>query len=620
MCRLLKTLKAGAMRGSTQDLKRLVTFVGKSSQPHVELLQVFYRHLQPKKIPHLIPTTSKTARPLELALMSLQGISSWAQVHLLKDKSYVVGLEGSWPDIWKWVHFFLARCIEEIKKLTAFSTPFVCHSYTTCIILLDLLANDADLRLTIAMTPEVIQTLTNLWILEAKSQQGFPGYASSIALVNFLTPLPEYTNCIASFREACGEGPTELAATCLRRVTANHKGPTPDLHALDADIRVIVSLSGRRLDADEFRMGLLEQQSLAIISRIMYRLASGAKPTPSPIMFSCLTFCVAYLHDHEDATSDMILEALESNLIPALLLSGRWLLPGSTSTMLRDIRCEMVADILPRYFVYRSVLLEANRSLKWIRTRNLETQDTMKEQFGDAWVKLEGFVQSHLMIDAHSPLYMVCENTAVSLQYMHNRQLTYASSQCNIVKERKEFMRCSGCRESYFCSRECLKRMWKYGNHHSKCKIVKAQRRGIFSSYQDDVKIDRFTISAGIKEPISTSDANFLARILRHDWRKDRNRIQILQDEQLKGRPAIKRGSLFTTFNYEVFPPFIAVNNNLAHLPRDYHNNEAIRLQFDESVTRASSSDGRLALVCAYIKGIHEPAVFTIVVPGHDED
>jgi hypothetical protein len=402
------------MRGSIKDLKQLVSFVGRSSQPHIELLRVFYHHLDAKKIPHPSHATLNTVRTLELALTSLQGLSSWTQVHLLKDKSFALGLESSWPEIWKWIHFFLARCMEEIQKLAAFSTTFMRDSYTTCTVLLDLLANDAGLRLTIATTSGVIVTLTQLWIMEAKNKNGFPGYKSSIPLVNFLTPSPEYAGCIACFMEASGEDPTELAATCLRRICANHKDPTPDLHALDADIRVVVSLSGQSLNSVTVRKALLEQQSFAIIARTMYKLASGPIPVASPIMFSCLTFCAAYLRDHKDASAYMILAAVESNIIPALLLSGRWLIRNSASTMLRDIRCELVGDILPRYFVFRSILREANLSIKWVCTRGWETRDILEGQFGEAWKKLKGIMQSRLGIDAHKPLYIVCNNPAVS--------------------------------------------------------------------------------------------------------------------------------------------------------------------------------------------------------------
>jgi hypothetical protein len=209
------------MRGSISDLKRLAMLVGKSSQPHVEILPVFYRHLDVKEIPHSSRTTSNTFRTLELALTSLQGISSWAQVHLLRDKAFVVGLRGSWPEMWEWIHFFLTRCMEEIKKMAAFSTTFIRNSYLTCLLLLDHLANDQDFRLSIATTSGVIPTLAKLWIKEATSRNGFPGYTSSIALVNFLTPLPEDASCVSGFVETSGEDPTGLAATCLRRISAN---------------------------------------------------------------------------------------------------------------------------------------------------------------------------------------------------------------------------------------------------------------------------------------------------------------------------------------------------------------------------------------------------------------
>lgn len=401
------------MRGSISHLRKLATSIGKTSQPHVELLSVFYHHLDVKRIPYSLHITPNALRTLELALTSLQGISSWAEVHLLRDKTFVVGLENSWPKMWKWVQFFLDGCMEEIKDSTVFNTTFVRNSYVTCIHLLDHLTNDADLRLTIATTSGVIPTLTQLWILETK-HHGYPGYASSIALVNFLTPRPEYAACAAGFVEASGDDPTELAVTCLGRISANRQGPSPDLEALDADIRIVVSLSGPQIHLNAVRKALLERQSFAVIARTMYNLTSSPNPTTSPIMFSCLTFCAAYLRDYTDISPHMMLEAMESYMIPAFLLSGKFLLQDSVSTMLRDIRCEMAGGILPRYLVFRSILCEADRSLKWISTRGLENQDVEKGQFGQAWMKLKAVVQDRLAIEAHSALYIVCENPAVS--------------------------------------------------------------------------------------------------------------------------------------------------------------------------------------------------------------
>jgi len=158
-----------------EDLKRLARFVGTSSESRIELLPIFYVHLDAKKIPYSSSPTSNTIRTLEPALTSLQGVSSWAQAHLLKEKAPIAEVESSWPAMWKWISFFLSRCIKEISKLADFSTNFMRNSYVTCIQLLDILANDEGLRLTIATTSGVISMLAKLWMLEAKIRMGSLG-------------------------------------------------------------------------------------------------------------------------------------------------------------------------------------------------------------------------------------------------------------------------------------------------------------------------------------------------------------------------------------------------------------------------------------------------------------
>jgi hypothetical protein len=106
--------------------------------------------------------------------------------------------------------------------------------------------------------------------------------------------------------------------------------------------------------------------------------------------------------------------------------------------------------------------------------------------------------------------------------------------------------------------------------------------------------------------------------MLRFDWRKHRKRIESLHEELLNGHPTTDRWSLVTTFDYKTVPPTITAGPALRHLPNDYHSNRAVRLEFDQSVTRAKASRGRLALMCIYIEGIRSSAVITIVVPDHD--
>jgi hypothetical protein len=110
-------------------------------------------------------------------------------------------------------------------------------------------------------------------------------------------------------------------------------------------------------------------------------------------------------------------------------------------------------------------------------------------------------------------------------------------------------------------------------------------------------------------------DAIFLVRVLRHDWSKYSKHIETLQEETLKTRPTDHRWSSVTTFDYTTVPTSITVTSALAHLPDNYRKHEAVRLQFDESVTGAKASEGRLALMHAYIEGFRSPGVVTIVVP-----
>ena len=124
--------------------------------------------------------------------------------------------------------------------------------------------------------------------------------------------------------------------------------------------------------------------------------------------------------------------------------------------------------------------------------------------------------------------------------------------------------------------------------------------------------------SAGTLEPVSKGDANFLSRMLRHDWRKHRKRIESLHEELMNEHPTADRQSLVTTFDYKTVPPTITAGPALRHLPNDYHSNKAARLEFDQSVTRVKASGGRLALMCIYIEGIRSLAVITIVLPDHD--
>jgi len=385
---------------------------------------------------------------------------------------------------------------------------------------------------------------------------------ASTVLERFVSaPKPGWLDQVVA---AAGNDPVAVSLVIIERLRANFLEPTlghPNISALHKDLLIAIGFSSEATSAICY--ALWSKHSVTMVTKVMLRLSSEGS-TPDALINQCLAFCAIYLSmsflDSEDAPT-WVVQAIDAQMIPALLKSVRFFPHGDA---LQSICSDILGCILPQYSVYRSVLRAIARSFKKIKRLGLEAQIAETGSFQDAWETLKELVNERLLIQAHydadPTTHAICDNP-----------------QCLKFDESDEFMRCSGCLSSYFCSKDCQKLAWK-GNHRTMCKSIQARRQ------------------KGVPEPISKRDMDFICRLNVYDRWKHQDRIQEMKLRQLILQPSANRFSLFTSFDYTKVPVSITVGPPEAHRPDDYDTDENHRAEFDSNIKRAGESEGRFTL------------------------
>jgi hypothetical protein len=423
----VQALKAAAIRGSLDSLKKLAKPADGNLAPHGELLPIFYHHLDPRKIPHPTCPTPNTFHILELAITALEGITACVHSqHGSENKVFVSDIESHWPaKIWKWTHFLLAHCFIE-PMLNIMNTKFRFSVYHATMGLLTALVGEAGLRITVGSTPQLIAITTKLWIAEAKKGSELLCFMASMVLERFVSaPKPGWHDQIVA---AAGNDPGVIAKTILERIRANliEPGVVPTNHvAFHKDILIAIGFTDGPTTA--VCRALWSQHSITTITKAMLCLLSdrhadgsaGFTEIPDAFISQCLTFCVMYLDisftNSEDACT-WIVQAIDAQLIPALLKSTRFF---AHEAMLESICSNILGDIIPQYLVYRSVLRPVARSLKNTRRLGLEGQLSDTGSFRDSWITFNELASERLTIKAHydkDPSHNICDNPQVSVR------------------------------------------------------------------------------------------------------------------------------------------------------------------------------------------------------------
>ncbi|KAJ7476232.1 hypothetical protein FB451DRAFT_1557977 [Mycena latifolia] len=153
-----------------------------------------------------------------------------------------------------------------------------------------------------------------------------------------------------------------------------------------------------------------------------------------------------------------VIQALDAGILIGLLRYELLQNGDSYSDAEEPMHVELLAEILPRYLVFLSVVQAARRALKKAKRSGAERAISRSSDLWAAWVAFEDLVKKR--VD-------VAGNFA--------RQKNACNRCGQVERKRGSFRPCSGCSDLYYCSPECQKRDWEF-QHRQYCKTMKQNR------------------------------------------------------------------------------------------------------------------------------------------------
>ncbi len=129
-----------------------------------------------------------------------------------------------------------------------------------------------------------------------------------------------------------------------------------------------------------------------------------------------------YLYEKRPSKDDsaMGFEALEAQLLPALLRSGIWLSQMNPALVTGFL--VPLTEILPKYLLYVSVLKVVARWLRRIRVQGVEAKVTQHGPLWDAWTEFKFLAEERFKIQSESndpqDKFQVCYSNSVSLFFL----------------------------------------------------------------------------------------------------------------------------------------------------------------------------------------------------------
>jgi len=154
-----------------------------------------------------------------------------------------------------------------------------------------------------------------------------------------------------------------------------------------------------------------------------------------------------------------------------------------------------LADILPGYTVYRSVLHLLTVSIDLAIVQGLEARLSKGGELYKAWKKMKDLVDERRRL--------------VRRDIVNGHIQTCQNDKCSKSGRLDRFWRCGGCLHAYYCSRQCQRYDWRHGKHKQYCTRVH----------------QRFVRTDGRMSSVHGKDLKFFDQVILAELRKHQTRF-----------------------------------------------------------------------------------------------
>jgi hypothetical protein len=406
----LKELIILVAGGSGNAMHRLITFVATHACSRNEIERVLAAlryHLQPG------------ANPSILSLASIQVIISMAATSSTNaESSQVVTdcLGKFWPDLWSWLFDIYQNGIIDAKHVPL---KLRLKFKDGLVRVLVQFTGEQLLQTCILSTLGVIPALIQLWRLETED----PDFALNLATEEPYSTRFHVSEVLVACFKAMTEKPCEVwmenviapiggtkefASIALSHLRHDLAEKQPDLEHLVHDVHLIVTSS----IYPPIRYAFLSLHSIRDVTKTLVRLTLRPHSDNHELVVNSIDACFLYLAGYlemSDGTT-WIIQALDTHILCAILKCEPWLAQLQPHFMI------ILSKTLPKYLIYRSVLLAASRAIIQVRDLDLEAHISKEGYLWRDWLQFKHLVEhgfSLMQRMCPDDIQMICNNETV---------------------------------------------------------------------------------------------------------------------------------------------------------------------------------------------------------------
>ncbi|KAJ7203547.1 hypothetical protein GGX14DRAFT_461451 [Mycena pura] len=558
----LKTLAISAANGSLDDLAQLHDLIPDTPQSQLCLvIPALYANLNLSDISDLraqleIESFSSVVQSgTKKAILALKGICE-LEKHLIS-RAY----GEIWASAWEWIQF-LDDCDKRREGETGASSSELRMLY---IAVISSLSNDADTLSTIKRTPGVRKYFGKGWVVVVDQLQPADELFRKLCDFSIQHVNAKDTANLQELIDGAG-GIPEFAALMVKhiRCAVPHKQHTPSPHDGFALLAVFVLLQQTDLFHGPLREPLVTYGIVECLAVALHALCGPEMLLTEQLIPMC--FGVLYPSISTFPGFPWFKQALDNGLLRALVLCAcrrQQILQTPLHWFLREPLLEML--------VYHSVL----SSLRPVLDEAKDLADS------------PGFRSSEYAREWDTFVALATERLAVMERYDSGALCALRACdnvECSAMRKDDELLRCTACRNAFYCSRECQAADWASG-HRKLCKNA----------------LNRVHEKC---PQLTFRDRDFLRALVHSDYLAHRNKLLLMHANFLRGNDQ-DGAPFFVQFDYR--KGFVSMDTG------------AVPGGMAEYAARATRSGGRVELHVVVVKeGTERPRAHVIPLRSAD--
>ncbi|KAJ6620979.1 hypothetical protein B0H10DRAFT_1031606 [Mycena sp. CBHHK59/15] len=465
-----RRVATAAVSGSLTDLWKFIEFIAAKPYHRPDLVvPALLANLQPARIPdpdHLAEMAPDRNSPMRRAVIALCELVMRNHIEKLPLAAYA----DVWGLIWPWFHFMdtYRESLEQFDLLN--------EIYPILVSAISCLGFDVATLALINTTPGVRVLIVRAWSMflqesELSSVHGFV----RLCCVPLDLDAPNATQ-LEELCEGAGGTLTDLAMLAVKHLQCVLRPEFPAFGKTEMFLHgVLTLLHNADQGVNPFGAELVAQGIMTVYTAILCSIGGDTGAELALLAYRCF---IHLLH-HIAACSGHLwmIEVLDAGLLRAIALHST--IRNQNKEMIKGLQT-LLRHVLPGCMVYRSVLLRMNDA--FIVAKELAgTDDFLASEIFADWENICELVESRLeMLEEYEQgnysSNVACDNLEACYYYPLFRRSILISNQCPQILPKRDFRRCSGCQQSYYCSHDCQKVDWQHGGHKEDCQRLRDLR------------------------------------------------------------------------------------------------------------------------------------------------